>query len=355
MKVLLLPFNIASGISHKVRALKSINIDARGLAYGGNKIQTADDIKIVSNLGISNKLNQLLFLQYMYRWINWADIIHWFWKFDSVSFKLDKKLVKWCGKPGVIEWCGSDIRIPESLFPINPYYKTEFAKNYEYKGIETYKNSIRNQIEFSDVGFFPLEYIGLGDFIDKTLFPKRFRIWQSIILSEHKPNYPDSLKKKPLLLHSPSAPTAKGTKYICEAIKKLKEKYDFDFILVEGMERSKAMEIMSQCDVYIDQLILGAYGLAAVEAMAFGKPVVCYINPITGRDYPADLPIVNANPDTITEQLEILVKDAILRNKLGKQGREYVEKYHDEKNIARDLVRTYEEVIHLHTERNKGV
>ncbi|MDQ3323417.1 MAG: hypothetical protein M3525_13450, partial [Acidobacteriota bacterium] len=94
---------------------------------------------------------------------------------------------------------------------------------------------------------------------------------------------------------------------------------------------------------------------AAVEAMAFGKPVVCYINPVTGKDYPNDLPIFNANPDNITERLEVFVKDATLRHELGKKGRVYVEKYHDDKKIARELVETYREVIRLHKEKREKV
>jgi glycosyltransferase involved in cell wall biosynthesis len=110
---------------------------------------------------------------------------------------------------------------------------------------------------------------------------------------------------------------------------------------------------MSECDVYVDQLVLGAHGFAAVEAMAFGKPVICYVNPEIGKDYPADLPIVNANPDNIAEQLEALIRNASLRREIGEKSRAYVEKYHDERKVAAELVQIYDEVIERHHERRR--
>ncbi|HKX82821.1 MAG TPA: hypothetical protein VJL58_01260, partial [Pyrinomonadaceae bacterium] len=70
--------------------------------------------------------------------------------------------------------------------------------------------------------------------------------------------------------------------------------------------------------------------------------------PFIGKDYPADLPIVNADPDTIEGKLEALVQNAALRNELGRKSRAYVEKYHDDQINARELVGIYEEVIDLH-------
>lgn len=348
MKVLLLPVNVASDLSHKVRALKAAGIDARGLAYGSFPIQTADDIKLFqhSHNPLTYGVNRLLFFNQMYQWIKWADVLHWFWDFSKT--KIDKRFVRWFNKPGVIQWGGSDIRIPERDFDVNPYYKSAFNDGYEYAFCESKKRSLCNQKNFADVGFYPLEFIGMEHYIDKNLFSKNFRVWASVILSEHLPSFPDPVKKKPFLLHSPSAPVCKGTKFVLQAIERLKAKYDFDFTLVQGMPRGEAMKLMRECDVYIDQLIIGMHGSATVEAMAFGKPVVCYINPVTGKNYPSELPIVNANPDNIAEKLEMLIKDAALRHELGKRGRQYVEKYHDDKKIAQELIQVYEEVIRLH-------
>jgi hypothetical protein len=354
VNILLLPQNIASDLSHKVRALRAAGINARGLASGASPIQTTTDVKIFPNINrksIRGKIGWLLFFRQMRQWIKWADVLHWFWSFDDA--KLDKKFVEGFDKPGVVQWGGSDIRIPDLDFAVNPFYKTAFEDGYEYAFYESRERSLANQRDFADVGFYPLEFVGMERYIDRELFPQRFRVWQSIALAEHEPNYPETNKTKPLLVHSPSAPNAKGTKYILEAVECLKTRYDFDFKLVENMPRREALEIMKRCDIYIDQLILGSHGAAAVEAMAFGKPVVCYINPIIGKNYPPELPVFNANPDNIAEKLETLIKNADFRRELGVKGRQYVEKYHGDKKAADDLVEIYKRVISLHEARRK--
>jgi hypothetical protein len=47
MKVLLLPVNTASEISHKGKALRRLGVEARGLTIAGNQFQATDGIKIL--------------------------------------------------------------------------------------------------------------------------------------------------------------------------------------------------------------------------------------------------------------------------------------------------------------------
>lgn len=363
MKVLLLPANIASEISNKVKALRDLGIDARGLAFGGSPLQSAENINLIMREhGKNEYLRVFRAAKCLYDWIKWADVLHWVGAFDSLTFsverlgvnikKLDKKILQRFDKPGVVEWLGSDIRNPEIDCKINRFYKYAFANGYEYAAYESRKTSLTNQKDFAEMNFYPLEFIGMEHYIDRELFPKRFRVRQTVVLAEHEPKFPDTENKKPLIVHSPSAPIAKGTKYILEAVEKLKNSYDFEFKLVENMERREALKIMRDSDIFVDQLILGAHGVAAVEAMAFGKPVICYINSEIGKNYPPDLPIINADPENIFEKLEMLLKNPTLRNETGKQSRKYVEKYHDDEKMARQLVEIYAQVIELHRRKN---
>lgn len=355
MRVLLLPVNIASDISHKVRSLRNIGVEARGFSIAESAIQTSDEVKFFYldySEGKAARIRRMKVFAQMWSLIAWADVLHWIADANVFAEKWNYKFLRWINKPGVVQWMGSDIRVPQIDFPANPFYGRAFEEDYEYS-TESADVSRANQQFASALGFYPLEFIGLEQFIDRKLFPKRFRTWQSIVLSEHVPHFPATVKTRPLVLHSPSAPVAKGTKYVLRAVENLKSRYDFDFKLIQNMERREALKIMSECDVYIDQLILGAHGYAAVEAMAFGKPVVCYINPLTGKNYPADLPIVNANPDNIEEKLENLIQDAGFRNEIGRKSRAYVEKYHDEQKIARELLKIYQEVIELSQKRRE--
>ncbi len=355
MKVLVLPNNIASDISHKVRALRNAGIDARGLTVDFSVYQSADKIKVINNRKY-DPFRQFRAAHLFYKWIKWADVVHWMWSFDAVNFgiepfkinKIDKKILQLFDKPGVVQWCGSDIRNPEIDCRINPFYRRAFENGYEYAAVESSENSSANQKDFADVGFYPLEFIGMEHYIDRKLFPKCFRVWQSVVLAEHTPKFPSAENKRPLIVHSPTAPVAKGTEYILNAVEILKKKYDFDFCLVQNTARSEALKIMRDCDIFVDQIVLGAHGVAAVEAMAFGKPVLCYINEEIGINYPPDLPIINADPENIAEKLEMFLKNPPLRNEIGIKSRKYVEKYHDDRKIALELTEIYRQVIELH-------
>lgn len=356
MNVLLLPHNIASDISHKVRALNSIGINAQGLALPSSQIQTMTDVKMLANYTknpFANRLRGLQNLRSIYQAIRRADIIHWTYSLGVLPLGLDEKILSFFNKPGVVQWYGSDIRNPKIESEINPFYREVFRdEDYEYKD-ESASASLKNQQRFARLGFFPLEFPEMSHYIRADLFPVRFQTRQMVVLADHEPEFPNPQTRKPLIVHSPSAPVAKGTKYVLAAIEYLKSKYDFEFVLVENLARAEALKIMRRCDIFIDQLIIGSHGYAAIEAMAFGKPVVCYINEKIKEKYPPDLPIVNANPETITEKLELLIKNGERRNELGKKGRSYVEKYHGDRKIAEDLAETYRQIIQMRDERRK--
>jgi glycosyltransferase involved in cell wall biosynthesis len=75
--------------------------------------------------------------------------------------------------------------------------------------------------------------------------------------------------------------------------------------------------------------------MAAMEAMSFGKPVMCYLLPqVFEAGLPQECPIVNTNPVNLKEQLIKLINNPKLRESIGMAGRAYVEKYHDAEIIS---------------------
>jgi len=158
---------------------------------------------------------------------------------------------------------------------------------------------------------------------------------------------PPSLEsKRPLLLHVPTNPHIKGTEFILRAVENLKKKgLEFEFKMVRQLTQEQFFSVLSSCDVYIDELRCGGHGMTAVEAMAMGKPTISYIRDNLIDKYPNDLPLVNANPKTIERELEILILDAALRNKIGKASRAYVEKYHDANIVVGEVADIYSRLL----------
>jgi len=156
-------------------------------------------------------------------------------------------------------------------------------------------------------------------------------------LEKYEPVY--NLNKRIKIVHSPSDDGVKGTKYVIEAIEKLREEgIDFEFELIRNKPNYYVINTIKNSDIVIDQVVLGYYALLSIEAMALGKTVVCYIKDKL-YDYLPDIPIVNLNPDNLAEGLKGLITD---RNKLisyGKLGRAFVEKYHDYKKISAQMIK----------------
>jgi hypothetical protein len=242
----------------------------------------------------------------------------------------------------LVTFWGSDIRNPEIEARDNPYYVKLWQDAAAYTPSESRDRSLRTQALYATYGFHCV--LGSDDmiaYVSPEIFPTYTVIRCGIRLDNLLPEYPNHERRRPTLVHSPSDTTVKGTAAVLAAVETLRRrKLDFDFILVKNVARSRALSILRSADLFLDQFMLGAHGMASVEAMAFGKPVVCFIKP--SIPYPEDLPIVNATQDTLADVLERLILDGSLRHDLGLRSRRYAERYHDAREIARQLLQLYQ-------------
>jgi hypothetical protein len=147
------------------------------------------------------------------------------------------------------------------------------------------------------------------------------------------------------ILHAPSDPAIKGTALITAAIEKLKHHYPIDFIQVTGLPHEEAMKIYPRADLVIDQVLAGWYGGFAVEIMAMGKPVACYLREEDFRFVPpemlADLPVLNVHPGRLEEDLARILEQRQQWPEWGRQSRQYAVRWHDPARIARAMVAAY--------------
>lgn len=332
-----------------VERLLKAGIDARALFIDSNPYQDNKNFASyqLKNLpyGFPQKVfNISRFYRDTVKAIRWADVIHWCGTFSIPLLKITLPLIRYYNKPCLVEWVGSDIRIPEVEFLDNPYYKAIFHHGYEY-AYESLAHSRKIQTLYKNAGFIPLVFPGMEQYILPDIFPEYTKYIQRIDLAKYTPEYPSPTNTKPLIVHAPTAPVCKGTKYIVEAIDKLKQKYDLEFILVHKFDRQKALETIRRSDIFIDQLILGSYGMATMEAFAFGKPVLCYMKPSVTGCFPGTSPIINANPDTVYERIENLLLHPELRTAKGTESRKYAETYHNIDSVLDPLIHIYEETI----------
>jgi glycosyltransferase involved in cell wall biosynthesis len=163
----------------------------------------------------------------------------------------------------------------------------------------------------------------------------------------------------PLVIHAPTHRGVKGTRFVVEAVDKLRrEGIRFRFQLIEGLPHNEARKLFERADLLIDQLWLGWYGGLAVELMALGRPVVSNIREDGLKFLPPgmadDLPIIRAEPATLAAVLrEWLTARRGELPRLGELSRRFVEKWHDPRDVALGLIADYTAAVHG-TDRTHG-
>ena len=151
--------------------------------------------------------------------------------------------------------------------------------------------------------------------------------------------------------HAPTHRMVKGTDDIIRAVQNLRSKgFKVRLELIEGLSREDAQKKYQEIALFVDQLVIGWYGVVSLEVMALGKPIICFIKGRGLRFVPpqmlADLPIINADESSLEKKLiGILQMSLEERQTLGDRGLAYLKKWHDPRKIAQRVVRDYRKVL----------
>jgi glycosyltransferase involved in cell wall biosynthesis len=141
--------------------------------------------------------------------------------------------------------------------------------------------------------------------------------------------------------HAALSRSRKGTEVVVAACAQLGLELD----VIENIRHDEVGPRLAQADVVVDQLNSGWYGLFAIEAMAYGKPVIGYIHDEaaqrTAEAFGVDVPIVRTTKETLVADLRPLVASAEERRARGGAARAYVERVHDADAMADRLIAIY--------------
>lgn len=259
-----------------------------------------------------------------------------FFIFDTASTLLpnfkDIKLFRFFGKKTMMIFTGCDIRMPEKVIQ----YKWNPCRdcNDEYKQfvgceIETKKEMIVRAEKVFDIIVAPQEASGyLQREFTRAYFPVNLENFPK------KEYFGQGLNRKLKILHAPSNPLYKGTKFIVQEIEKLKSKFDFEFKMVSNVSITELYEEIKRSDLIIDQMLTGIYGLFSIESMAMYKPIVCYVREDSWKYIEGDCPIFNTSADGLYNTLHDILLNPNQLIEAGIRSRAFVEKYHDASKIA---------------------
>lgn len=332
MKVLHAPENIGGQASIIAKAQRGLGIESDVLIFDQSYLNYECDI----NLSLAEKpkaialfVKVINFIKCLFKY----DVFHFHFARSLLPRNLDLPILKLFKKKIVMHYWGSDIR----QLDIAKRYKYHYAREMEIdpKREERKRKRIKWINKFADATI-------VGDYELLAYSPNSFISAIAIDLSKidfKKDDFNEGKKFK--IVHSPTNKLIKGTKYVLEAVEKLKrEGYDFEFILVENKPHDAALKIYEDADIIVDQLLVGSFGLFAVECMGMGKPVLCHIREDIIKYHP-NLPILNTNPDNLYDNLKLLIEKTQLRRELREKGRRYVEEVHDSKKVAKRIIELY--------------
>lgn len=276
----------------------------------------------------------------------WCDVIHVFSDFRifyrNEERRFEMFLLKLFNRKRFVNFLGSEIRDPEIEFQLNPFFKPAFeGGGYEYLEAESTAQSNHLQQIYSANGFGLIVW-------DTDLFIKEKHFKQYSIVPHASFNgniiIASEKNKTVKIVHAPSAPVAKGTKHVLAAIETLHQKgiTGFDFELLTNIPNEEFRKKVINCDIYIDQMVWGAYGVATQQALEYGKVVVCYLlRQRIEKYYGAHCPIQNANPETLAQVLEHLIANEQLRKEIEVKSREYYLKMHQPSVVAEKMLNAY--------------
>ncbi|WP_323757907.1 glycosyltransferase [Roseivirga sp.] len=264
--------------------------------------------------------------------------------FISSSFRedfADLEYLKRKGKKIVCVFVGDDVRW---FFAMEQEFKKHGLAPIEYDidGLKTQValkerlTRIRTCERYSDFIFSRLD--------QGQLQLRPYYRWNMMVNAKQINENRAQRKVRPIVAHAPSDRSIKGTKYVLRAIEELKnEGYDFAVKLIENVPNEKAVELYSDVDIVIDQLLCPGTGKLATEALASGAVVMANMSYDNyPQKNPADCPIVDVNPSTIKEELASLINDYERRSELAARGRAYVDKYLDIRIFCKKVINLIE-------------
>lgn len=148
----------------------------------------------------------------------------------------------------------------------------------------------------------------------------------------------ESLGMPPVVVHMPSRSLLKGSHLIDPVLRALAAEGVIQYRRIERVPHDAVPQILADCDIFVDQLGMGIFGVAPLEAMASGAAVVTDPGPEALEVYGEELPVAAVNPDTIAHAVRELAADHQRRAELAVSGREFAIRHHDGRRSAEAMI-----------------
>lgn len=244
----------------------------------------------------------------------------------------DLQVLRQKGKKIVSILVGSDVRDAHAF---QQAFHTDVSKwpDHYKKSYSHYNRVLRHAELYSDLVF------SLPDQSVTGIRPyHHFPI--PLDLSRYRFHWSD--REVPVVVHAPSAPALKGTDVVLETFEKLKaEGLAFETKFIQNMKNTELVQLLTESDILVDELVLNGPGILSIEAMLSGCAVATHY--YEGSPESFRPPVCNVSRDNVYEVTKKLITDKDYRRQLAYAGRAYAEKNNDVALIVTDILNKLQE------------
>ena len=333
LRVLHAPAEIAGQASVLARGLRAIGIEAHSLAYNPGFPQYRPD-EMTGYDALPPLPRYASYFKSLLKHLGRYDVYHFHFGRTLVPpHNPDLPLYRALGRQVVFHYHGCDVR--DRAHMLATHSRATCTECAPFCNPARQRTVLASARRFADA-----ELVSTPDLLESAT--RAFHFPVAADLDEY-PFTPPSLAPR-LVLHAPTNRLIKGTSHIEAVFERLRPQFPgVEFRTVEKVPWAGLRDLMAECDVFVDQVFMGWYGMVCVEAMALARPALAYLRP----EFEAraqGCPLVRITVDTLAEELSRLLSDAPRRRALCEAGRAWVEREHEAHVIARKLVTLYHEI-----------
>jgi hypothetical protein len=324
-------------IKYWSEALRRRGFESTTIVYDVYAINRRDDFDRVLDRGPLRPLNP--YVAFCWVLMN-ADVVNSF--FDGGFLAptplrwLECRLLRAAGKKLVLSPYGSDVAVDEFLGPFREPTRVSTPE------LIAREPSIRRRVD---------HFTRWGDFIVRNVqpgyLPRWDVLWPTCLAIDTDAWSPLAPAERPevVVAHSANHPALKGTDQLVAAVESLRrDGVPVRLELLRGAPNEEVKQAVRGSDVLAEQFLAG-YGLAAIEGMSAGKPVLAHMGWLGPEMLTTtalkECPIVDTPADSIAGNLRALVTDPARRRSLGDAGRDYVLRHHSYDAVGRVWERIY--------------
>ncbi|MDR1442855.1 MAG: hypothetical protein LBJ02_10840 [Bifidobacteriaceae bacterium] len=155
--------------------------------------------------------------------------------------------------------------------------------------------------------------------------------WLPIVASpaDFAPAPPWAAGGKLRVAHAPSSGLLKGSEFVDALLSRLAQQGVIEYVPVRGVAPELMPGLLRQVDVVVDQVVLGNPATLLIQTMAAGRLGVAHVSGRVRRRFPAELPVVEADPSSITEVIASIAADPDSYRHLAEAGPVFARRFHD--------------------------